>query len=290
MKRIAFTMLAVALTMAGFAQQDSVPNTRRDTIRVGGLIIITKKDKNNKAKDVEIKDGDDKDNDNKGVSWKRKKRKPSNVSTNWFSWDLGFNNYKDETNYAGADVAQQLRPSGSRTAPGPADFKLNTGKSVNVNIWIFTQKMNLVKHVLNLKYGLGIELHDYRYKSPLSFKDEVPPYIIKDSISFSKNKLKVKYISAPLMLTINPSGRGGFSISGGVSVGYRYGALNKQISGERGKKKERGDFGLNPWKLAAVGDIGWGPFRLYGSYSLTPLFEKGLNLTPYTIGLRFSNW
>jgi Outer membrane protein beta-barrel domain len=152
------------------------------------------------------------------------------------------------------------------------------------------QKMNLIKHVLNLKYGLGVELNNYRFKSPLSFKDAAPPYIINDSVSFSKNKLAVDYITAPLMLTINPSGKGGFSISGGLSVGYRYGSRNKQISDSRGKQTEKGEFGLNPWKLAVVGDIGWGPLRFYGSYALNNMFEKGLNFTPYNVGLRFSSW
>jgi hypothetical protein len=287
MKRIAVMALGLLMTMAGMAQQDTLPATKRDTIRVGGILIITKKDKNNNAKNVEIKDGEEQKD---GDEWKKKKKRNSNVSTNWFAWDLGFINYTDNTNYGSADAAQMLRASGSRPAPNAADFKLNTGKSVNVNIWFFMQKRNLIKHVLNLKYGLGLELNNYRFKAPLSFKDETPPYIIRDSVGFSKNKLTVKYITAPLMLTINPSGNNGFSISGGVSVGYRYGAHNKQISNERGKRKERGDFGLNPWKLAAVGDIGWGPLRIYGSYSLTPLFEKGLDFTPYSVGLRFSNW
>ena len=38
------------------------------------------------------------------------------------------------------------------------DFKLKTVKSVNVNIWFFMQRLNLIKHYVNLKYGLGLEL------------------------------------------------------------------------------------------------------------------------------------
>lgn len=263
-----------------------MPGVKSDTIRVGGLIIVTKKDRNNNAKNVDIrkKDGSGKN------EYNRRERKQSRVKTNWISWDIGFNNYTDETNYSSPEAAQMLRASGSRPAPGAADLKLSTGKSVNINFWFFMQKLSLAKNVLGLKYGLGLEMNNYRFKSPLSFKDEAPPYIIKDSIAFSKNKLAVDYITAPLMLTINPSGRGGFSFSGGISAGYRFTARNKQKSSERGKEKERGDFGLNPWKLAVVGDIGWGPIRFYGSYSLTPLFEKGLNMTPYSVGLRFSNW
>ena len=35
------------------------------------------------------------------------------------------------------------------------NLKLRTIKSVNVNIWFFMQRLNLIKHVVNLKYGLG---------------------------------------------------------------------------------------------------------------------------------------
>lgn len=254
---------------------------KSDTIKVGGLVIITKKDKNNRGP-VDIRN---KDWDNTG-----KKKKRSNVSNMWSGLDFGFVNYKDETDYASADAQQMLRATNATAKPGQADFKLRTGKSVNVNVWIFMQKVNMVKHVLNLKYGIGLELTNYRFKSPLSFKDAAPAYIIRDSISFSKNKLAVDYVTVPLMLNINPSGKGGFSLSGGVSVGYRYAARNKQISESRGKQKERGDFDLNPWKLAVVGDIGWSSLRFYGSYSLTNLFDRGLNLTPYTVGLRFSSF
>jgi len=267
------------------AQNDG--EKKGDTIKVGGLIIITKKDKNKRNGDVTVKN-------NKGRSWdeNRRKRKTSNVSNNWMSVDLGFNNYKDETPYGTTAVNNFLRPTASTTAPVQSDFKLRTGKSVNVNVWIFMQRVNMIKHVLNLKYGIGLELNNYRFKSPISFKDEGNGFIIRDSVSFSKNKLAVDYVTVPLMLNINPSGRGGFSLSGGISVGYRYSARNKQISDDRGKQKERGEFGLNPWKLAVVGDIGWSSLRFFGSYSLSNLFDEGngMKMTPYTVGLRFSSW
>lgn len=287
MKRFILITLCLSLGTSLLAQTEG-EKKKSDTIRVGGLIIVTNKDK-------------DKDKDNKNVditvrkgkrSWDEpgRKRKRSKVHNNWFGVDLGFTNIQDETVYTSPDAQQMLRPSGSNPAPTAGDFKLRTGKSVNVNVWIFTQRVSLVKHILNLKYGIGLELNNYRFKSPLSFKDGNPPTVILDSVSFSKNKLAVDYVTVPLMLNINPSGKGGFGISGGLSVGYRYSARNKQVSDPRGKDREKGDFGLNPWKLAVIGDIGWSGLRIYGSYSLTNLFEKGLNMTPYSVGLRFSSF
>ncbi|MBL7728176.1 MAG: outer membrane beta-barrel protein [Dinghuibacter sp.] len=287
MKRFLLIALCFSVSAAVMAQNEG-DRKKSDTIRVGGLIIVTNKDKNkekdNKNVDITIRKG------NKEWDEPKRKRKRSNVKNNWFGVDLGFTNWQDETVYTSADAQQMLRPSGTRPAPSAGDFKLRTGKSVNVNVWIFTQRVSLIKHVLNLKYGIGMELNNFRFKTPLSFKDGNPPTVILDSVSFSKNKLAVDYVTVPLMLNINPSGRGGFGISGGISVGYRYSARNKQVSDPRGKEREKGDFGLNPWKLAVIGDIGWSGLRLYGSYSLTNLFEKGLNMTPYSIGLRFSSF
>jgi hypothetical protein len=67
---------------------------------------------------------------------------------------------------------------------------------------------------------------------------------------------------------------------------------NKQVSGDRGKQKYKGDLALEPWRLAAIGEIGLGPVRLYGSYSLNQLQKTYTRMEqyPYTIGIRFSSW
>lgn len=49
---------------------------------------------------------------------------------------------------------------------------------------------------------------------------------------------------------------------------------------------------MEPWRLAAIGELGIGPVRLYGSYSLNKLQKDVTRLEqfPYAIGLRFSSW
>jgi hypothetical protein len=302
--KIILTSIAMLCLTSIYAQKGNEKDTllkveKRDTIRIGGLIITTRKDKNNKPKEVIIDDSNDslpsksineevRNEINKRLH--NNKRKRNAVRTNWFAFDLGFNNYEDATNYSSTTTTQMLRTNGTQAAPNKNDFKLNTGKSINFNLWIVSQKINLAKDVLGLKYAIGIESNNFRFKSPLVFKDAAQSFIVKDSISFSKNKLAVNYLTVPLMLTLKPSQKAGISLSAGISAGYRYSSINKQQSGERGKQKNRGDFDLNPWKLAAVGDIGFKLFRLYGSYSLTNLHSNGLEFTPYSIGLRFNKW
>ncbi len=87
------------------------------------------------------------------INNRRNNDKPANLSTNWWIFDIGFSNYVDNTNYPAA------------IAPGLAeeDLKARAGKSRNVGIWIFMQRLNMIKHVVNLKYGLGLELNNYHF-------------------------------------------------------------------------------------------------------------------------------
>jgi hypothetical protein len=224
------------------------------------------------------------------------------VSTNWFIFDFGFSNYIDKTDYG--NTGNYLYNRSGAAPLGKSDFNLNTGKSLNVNVWFFMQRINLIKKNVNLKYGLGIEYDNYRYKtsSNLSYLEknsylnslQAPsPVVIRDSISFSKNKLALNYITVPLMLnfiTNSANTKKGLSLSMGLSAGYLYGVRNKQKSEERGKEKNRGDYDLERFKLSYIAEMGLGPVRLYGSYSPNSIFSKGLVMKPYTIGIRLSNW
>ncbi|HEX2535081.1 MAG TPA: hypothetical protein VHK69_15155, partial [Chitinophagaceae bacterium] len=151
MKRIVLAIFAMGVAMAGFSQTDSTKTSEQqaDTIRVGGVVIVRKGGK----------DDNDSSTRNRAfsITSDRKKKRNDNVSTNWWIVDLGFANVNDKTMYGTGEAAS--------FAPGLTDenFKLRTGKSVNVNVWFFMQKLNLVKHVVNLKYGLGLELNNYRF-------------------------------------------------------------------------------------------------------------------------------
>jgi hypothetical protein len=287
MKKL-FTLMALAsICNFGNAQTtDSIPAIKKtDTIRIGNIIIV--------------KDGSKTYNDSTHISAKHKHKKPSNISTNWLIVDVGFTNYSDLTDYANTGNYLLNR---SGVAPlGKNDFGLNEGKSVNVNIWFFMQRLNLAKHLLNLKYGLGLELNNYRYKSSISYLEKNPfnslltpsPVVIRDSISFSKNKLAADYLTVPLMLnyTSNPNHQNkSFSLSLGVSAGYLYSQRNKQVSNERGKRINKGNYDLEQFKVSYVGEIGYGPVRFYGSYTPQSIYKTGLEMRPYSFGIRFSNW
>lgn len=292
MKKITLGFIGLLLAFTSIAQTDSVEVQRKnDTIRIGGMIILKKGESNEKRR-VTVTVGN------------RHNEKKSNVSTAGLILDLGFANWTDKTNYATATADGYLINRAGSPDLSDNDFKLKTVKSVNVNIWFFMQRLNLIKRYVNLKYGLGLELNNYRFKSAISLNEGGMnpynasqtinhPFAFRDSISFSKDKLAADYVTVPFMLnfTTNPNeSKKGLSVSAGVSVGYLYSSRNKQKSSERGKHKNGGDYNFEKWKFSYIGELGLGPVHLYGSYSPNSIFQKGLNLMPYTVGIRFSNW
>lgn len=284
MKKIMYLIAVVLLSQQTFAQTDTTFHNEPDTIKVGNFIIIKKKDNNktdSSEKSVTV-------NIDMNKSYKKHK---SNLSTNWFIVDLGFANLRDNTVYGSPEANAYLHDNGNGHFT-KGDMDLINGKTSNVNLWIFMQKLNVINHVVNLKYGLGLEMYNWRYSSNISYSKSPDAFVYRDTINFSKNKLATDYITIPLMINIDPTPdkKRGFSFSAGVSAGYLYNARNKQISNERGKQKIRSDFDLNPWRIAYIAEMGLGPVRVYGSYSVNPLHDHGLVQYPYAIGLRLSNW
>jgi Outer membrane protein beta-barrel domain len=272
MKKLLLALVALSLTMASIAQTDSTDKEKADTIRIGGMIIIKKPGKDGKE-DKEI------------VISNRKRNYNSNVSTNWMILDLGFSNFNDNTNYSSAE-AQDFARGFTKD-----NMKLHNSKSVNVNIWFFMQRLNLVKHVVNLKYGLGLELNNYHFDDKRIRFHEDPTFITLDSAygHLKKNKLAADYITIPMMLNFNltPNRRKAFGFSAGISAGYLYSSRQK-IKGLDDKSKLKDDFNLRDWKISYVGELNLGPVKLYGSYATKSMWEKGLNQKPYNVGIRLS--
>ncbi len=289
MKKTTLLAIAAIATLASHAQTDST-KTNNDTMRIGNILII-KKGKTSSNSDSTVVLG--------RSNYSRKSN--SRFTTNWGVIDLGFSNYSDKTNYANAGDYLVNRPGSPDL--GASNFKLRAGSSINVNLWFFMQTMHLIKKNVNLKYGLGLELNNYRYKSALSYREEgvIPysggmqtndPFIFRDSISFKKNKLAADYLTVPFMINFasNKYSRNkGLSASFGVSAGYLYSQRNKQKSDERGKDKNKGEYDLERFKLSYIGELGIGPVKLYGSYSPKSMYEHSLDIRPFNVGFRISN-
>ena len=297
-------------TIAVFATKKDtiVVRAKNDTIQIGSMLIVKKEEAEKPAFKSVIKIGDltygnPKDGENGWFKGDLKKtrieinRAPKNlkdIETNWWIFDLGFANFIDKspTLYWLAANPNAL-PYGP--AMSPENFSLNNKKSTNVNVWVVTQKLNIYKHKINLKYGLGVEMFNFRFNKAISFREDIATNVKYDVVSFTKNKLFVKYLTIPLQINFspNPTNKKGFYASIGMSAGYLWNAKNKQISAERGKEKFRGNFNLNDWRFATIGELGLGSVRLYGSFAKNNLFNKNqsfIDMQPFAVGLRFSKF
>ncbi|MBL7741446.1 MAG: outer membrane beta-barrel protein [Chitinophagaceae bacterium] len=269
--------------MTGFAQTDSTVKQAPDTIKIGGMVII-------REKGSEPDKDENKERKGLRITTRKRSDKPSNISTNWWIIDLGFSNFVDNTNPSSA-AAQAF--AGDAYAGNPEWAKLRAGKSRNVNIWFFQQRINLVKHAVNLKYGLGLELNNYFFDDTRVKFEKNPSQISWDPAleDAKKNKLAADYLTVPMMINFNftPKRQKSFGFSAGISAGFLYSARQKtKMDGDVDKTKS--DFGLERWKLSYVGELLLGPVKLYGSYAFKNMWEKGLDMTPYTVGFRISSW
>ena len=220
MKKIYLLAILCAMVLASNAQTKPTKKDTttykpayNDTIRIGSILIIKK---NKKAK-----------GDTTTIIANNIKKTNPKISTNYLIFDIGFANFNDNTNYANAG-SYVVNKAGA-PAFNASDLKLKAGKSININIWLFMQKYALVKNNVNLIYGLGMELNNYGFRSPISFKENgtIPysggqqtnaPFVFRDSISFSKNKLAADYLTVPLMLNFGTTKYPAKVISAPVSV------------------------------------------------------------------------
>ena len=280
-------------------------NGKTDTLKVGKTTIITRTEigKGNEEKKVEISIGGGElgefiekqielftDRDKKPLKKvegfqlfkPETKKELKNIENNWFVLDLGFAQYKDFTNYTNARLSGFVAPN-----VGKDQLKLNTAASNNINLWILLQRMNLVKHKLNLRYGVGLEMNNYRFEQQNLQFQKNPTGIYLGIVEYDKVKLAADYLTVPIMLNFNssPLKSNGLRLSAGVSAGFLYSSRVKTKEGGD-IDKIRGDFDLEPFKFSWVGELGIGPLTFYTSFAMNNMWSRGLDMKPYNVGIR----
>jgi hypothetical protein len=225
--------------------------------------------------------------------------------------DVGVNSLIDNTDYTAAgnpglnnflQVNDQYRNKDL--------FSLRQSKSINVNVYPVMAKAMLYKsprQKIILSTGLGLQLYNFRFTKPVTYRADPSPYVTLDTQSFSKNKLALNYLTIPLMITSKTRvsagspgtktddkgtvthSKGLWLIYGvGVSGGYLLSSWTKQKNDEIGKQKNYDPFNLRNTNFCVNGELGLdGYFRLFASYQVTSLHENYLDQHPFSIGIRF---
>jgi hypothetical protein len=276
MRQIALLCGLLGVALHGWAQNDTTraPKTG-DTVRVGGIVIINKNENG--------LDGGAILRDSTGKHHYYRYHMGKNIETHFLQVDFGFDNYTDNTVYSSA-ATQALSPGATAER-----FSLRNGKSINFNLWFFTMKLNLIKHIVNLKYGLGIETHNYRYDNNIHYYQN-PLLIVPDTVGYSKNKLATDFLTVPVMLNFNftPHRSEPIGLSVGMSAGYMYSSRQKYIPYGGDKTKIHSDFNLESWRFSYIAELNLGPIGLYGELATKSMYKYGLDMTPYAVGIRLT--
>ncbi len=237
-----------------------------------------------------------------------KRRERRNQFTNWAGVDAGVNFL------TGADGDADLDAS--------ADFmQIDHGRSRFLSINFMEQKIEFGTHHVGLLTGLGWEFVNYRLKENVLLAQQGDSVfgVPVESPDIDKNKLRMMGFRMPLMLEFNtkrapmPSASdleaARADTTGALAKRYRYSRRNNvnlavgvvgswyfdtmykqryQVEGKTVLDRDKGDFNLLPYRLAAAARIGFGKFTLFAERSLTPLFQegKGPELTPWVVGLQ----
>lgn len=259
MKKIKFLILIWFFASAGYLPAAELSPSPADTTKL-------------RLKNVKIWVIDDEDTLTKDSIVVKHHHKPKV----WAGLDLGVNGYLNPdhkttvpVNYLSLDYAQ------SRT------FSLN-----------FAEKdFSIFREYVQLATGLGVEWNNYRFKnSTRLFNDSDMISGIIDTVKYSNSKLRLTYLNLPVLLNFNTgSGSNDFHFTAGIVFGYNIGSMTKviyEVDGKRNKDKQRGDYNASIFRYGLTARVGFGNFRLFCNYQLTPLFQKdkGPELYPFSAG------
>ena len=262
---------------------------QNDTIKIGQLLISKPESKSNLSWEQIIKN---KDLNGLKVNFKKSNNNFKQLETSWFAFDLALVNYLDETKYS-----ENKSLSNPAIGEPLSKFKmqLNNGKSTNINIWIVQQKYRLKNPAFYLKYGLGLEMFNFRYEYGINFRKNESMFIYLNDESYEKNKLFTSYLSAPIQFGYDFKLKNDkiLGVSGGLVTGYLFKSYNKQINRELGKEKYKSNFSLRDMRLAGIFEIRIDKLKFFGTASLQNMLDKmntNQSLYPYSFGLRFSKF
>jgi hypothetical protein len=262
---------------------------QNDTIKIGQLLISKPESKSNLSWEQIIKN---KELKGLKVNFKKSNNNFKQLETSWFAFDIALVNYLDETKYA-----ENKSLSNPAIGQPLSKFKmqLNNSKSTNINIWVVQQKYRFKNPAFYLKYGLGLEMFNFRYEYGINFRKNESMFIYLSDESYEKNKLFTSYLSAPVQFGYDFKLKNDkiLGVSGGLVTGYLFKSYNKQINRELGKEKYKSNFSLRDMRLAGIFEIRIDKLKFFGTASLQNMLDKmntNQSLYPYSFGLRFSKF
>jgi hypothetical protein len=200
----------------------------------------------------------------------------------WSGIEFGFNNYltADNNIVLPADISY---------------MNLHSSKSNNFNLNLPQLSLGFTRHI-GIVTGLGINWNNYRFDGNFNIQKRADGLI--DSLSplatLKKSKLATVYLTLPVLLEMQlPVDDHHINLAAGFIGALKLGSHTKMVFQGGDDIKAYGDFNLNLLRCGATARIGYRNLQLYGTYYMTPLFEKGrgpggYDLFPFEIGFSLS--
>ncbi len=293
MKKTALILTALIITLTTFGQteepnteemkselqeaQDDTTNIRfkRKTVKIieddGETQIFVKKHKKNDDWNWFWEDDDD-------------------FKGSWTGFSIGLSNFVDKDFELSRIASEEY-------------MDLNTGKSWNMNINFAQYSLNLINNKVGLVTGLGLEWNYYRFDNDNTIQEnpttgEIEPVdlsVLQPTWNIEKSKLSTTYATMPLLLEFHSSSyqHSGIVFAAGAIGGLKLGSNTKIVykeGSDKNKDKTKDDYNLAPFRYGLHARLGVGDWLVYGTYYLTPLFEKnkGPELYPISVGFALS--
>lgn len=152
--------------------------------------------------------------------------------------------------------------------------------------------------------GLGISSSNIYFDKQVAVMNTASSKIVFQDIDtsmasyYKRSKLNTTYLEAPFELRFfaNKENRNrGFKMALGMHVGMLVGAHSKTRHSGPGissliTEKVNTKRYVQTWRFVPVVRIGWGNFSVYGTYSISSLFNDGAGpvVYPYSIGISIS--
>jgi hypothetical protein len=239
---------------------------------------------------------------------------------------LGCKKGKYNGHWAGVEIGINGYANSNFNMDFPASenyLNMNTARSIMVNLNPFELNLNLVKRHFGLTSGLGFQLNNYYFTGPYMLIGDSSSLVAYKMIDQNGvpadlivNKLFVSWLNVPILFEYqtNPYRRiSSFHVALGVVGGVRICSYTKQtfesynttyyLQDQGGKTvasfypddkyiRKHDSYHLSPFKLDATIRIGWSHLNLWGTYSLTPMFQKnqGPELYMWNAGITLLGW
>ena len=203
------------------------------------------------------------------------------------------------TNWVGIELAQNywMNKKMQFNLPDSLQYiRIKNGlKSLTCNINLIQYNFHIYKNYINLVTGLGLSLQSFGFQNKIKLDaDSSFTYYFFDSLKiFTKNKLKVNYLSVPIFFEMNTSKKPSksFHIAAGVLFYFKLNSKTKrnfQNEGYNFKEIRKDEYNLNPFRFDVSVRLGYRRFTVFTTYALNSIFQDGHGpqVYPFMLGLR----